>query len=142
MDGLARVGGTDGLRAIVTEFYARVFDDLMIGYLFKGLDRARLIELEVQFTARAAGLDIRYEGRGMRAAHGHLAISLGQFQRRYVILAETLRDLAVDGEFADAWLGHVRALRRAVVKPPVPGAACPTPADSAPGLGDEGPRGT
>ena len=112
---LEALGGLPALQAILTDFYDRVFDDLMIGFLFKGRDRARLIELEVQFTARALGAPVVYEGRGMRAAHAHVPILAGHFQRRLQLLTETLDAHGVPSEVKSAWLGHARALERAVV---------------------------
>ena len=93
---LERLGGMARLRTIIEDFYARVFDDVMIGFMFKGRDRARLVELEVQFTARAMGENVAYEGRGMRHAHASLPILIGHFQRRYQILVETL-DASISG---------------------------------------------
>ena len=115
MTHFERIGGEQALRAILTDFYDRVFADVMIGFMFKGRDRARLVELETQFTARALGGDVVYEGRGMRQAHAAIPILIGHFQRRYQILRETLTDHAVDSEVAEAWLGHTRALQRAVL---------------------------
>lgn len=110
-----RVGGEAGLRPVIEDFYNRVFDDVMIGYLFRGRDRGRLVELEVQFTARALGAETVYEGRGMRQAHAGLGLQTGQFDRRHRILTETLAAHRVDPEVVEAWLGHSRALRRAVL---------------------------
>jgi len=115
MDLLERLGGCNGLETILADFYRRVFADPMIGYLFKGKDFGRLVALEVQFTARAFGAAVEYEGRGMRQAHAALRISGGQFDRRIRILEETLWAHAVDADVVEAWLGHGRALRRAVV---------------------------
>ena len=33
------------LRAVLADFYARVYGDVMIGFLFRSVDRERLIEL-------------------------------------------------------------------------------------------------
>lgn len=115
MTHFERLGGEPVLRAILTDFYDRVFADVMIGFMFKGRDRARLVELETQFTARALGADVAYEGRGMRQAHASVPILIGHFQRRYQILRETLADHAVDPDVMEAWLGHSRALQRAVL---------------------------
>lgn len=124
---MERLGGVPVLRTIIEDFYARVFDDVMIGFMFKGRDRARLIELEVQFTARALGENVAYEGRGMRHAHAALPILIGHFQRRYQILVETLADHQVDPDVRDAWLGHSRALQRAILQPERRGIDCQTP---------------
>lgn len=136
------------LRAIIEDFYGRVIDDVMIGFMFKGRDRARLIELEVQFTARALGENVAYEGRGMRHAHAALPIQIGHFQRRYQILVETLADHGVDPDVRDAWLGHSRALQRAILQPERRGIDCRAPLetlthDGRPtGLDGDPPQGT
>lgn len=117
MTHFERLGGEQVLRVIIRDFYSRVFDDLMIGFMFKGRDRERLIELETQFTARALGAQSVYEGRGMRQAHAGVPILIGQFQRRYQILKETLEAHEVDPDVTQAWLGHTRALQRAVMAP-------------------------
>lgn len=115
---LGLIGGLAGLETILTDFYRRVFADPMIGYMFKGRDLQRLVALEVQFTARAFGTLTPYEGRGMRMAHAALRVTGGQFDRRLQILRETLGDHDVDPRIQEAWLGHGRALRRAVVSGP------------------------
>lgn len=122
-----RLGGWEPLRAILRDFYDRVFDDAMIGFLFKGKDRARLVELEAQFTARALGAAVDYEGRGMRQAHAAVRILPGHFNRRHQLLVETLEDHRVDPLVREAWLGHARALQRAVVSPDRGDAACVEP---------------
>lgn len=103
--------GSDGLRAVVTDFYDRVFADVMIGYMFEGKDRQRLIDKEIELTARFLGGDVAYTGKSMRAAHAALQIFGGQFDRRLQILRNTLRERAVDPEVAQAWIDHQLALR-------------------------------
>ena len=41
----AKIGGA-ALRAVIVDFYKRVFADVMIGFMFAGKDRAHLIERE------------------------------------------------------------------------------------------------
>jgi hemoglobin len=103
--------GESKLRAVITEFYARVFDDVMIGFLFAGKDRQRLIDKEYELTARFLGADIRYTGKPMRDAHKHSPIFGGHFERRLQILRETMRDHEVAPEVQAAWLDHSYALR-------------------------------
>lgn len=105
-----RIGG-DVLRAVITDFYRRVFDDVMIGFMFAGKDRARLIEKEWELAARMLGADVRYTGKTMPDAHRRVPITGGHFDRRTQLLRETLAAHAVDPEVAAAWLGHVEALR-------------------------------
>jgi truncated hemoglobin YjbI len=108
--------GEPALRAVVADFYTRVFGDVMIGFLFEGKDRAHLIAREYEFTAHLLGADVRYTGRPMRTAHGHLTIFGGQFERRLQILRETLRDHAVDPDVQRAWIDHTLALRGQITR--------------------------
>jgi hemoglobin len=103
--------GPEPLRAVLTDFYGRVFDDLMIGFLFIGVDRQRLIDKEWEFTAQLLGAPVRYSGRPMREAHATRPILGGHFERRLQILRETLADHGVAAEVRDAWLAHSLALR-------------------------------
>jgi hemoglobin len=106
--------GPDRLRAVITDFYARVFDDVMIGFLFAGKDRKRLIDKEFEFTAQLLGGAVKYTGRPMRAAHARVPIMGGHFDRRTRILQETLADHGVDPDVQASWLHHIEALRAQV----------------------------
>lgn len=113
---LEHAGGLAALEAILTDFYRRVFADVMIGHLFSGQDAARLVHLEARFTARVLGAtEVEYPGRPMRAAHARHPIFRGHFHRRNQLLAETLRDHAVPAAVAEAWLAHARSLERAIL---------------------------
>jgi hemoglobin len=109
-----QIGG-DALRRVIVDFYERVFADVMIGYMFAGRDRQRLIDMEWELTARFLGGPTRYSGKPMREAHAPLQIFGGQFDRRLQILRNTLRDQQVDAEVAEAWIAHQLALRDQVV---------------------------
>ena len=87
VDLMALAGGDEGLRALLTDFYDRVFRDPMIGYLFMGQDKARLIEREVEWTARLFGAEVSYQGRPLREAHKRHPIRRGHFHRRNQIFA-------------------------------------------------------
>jgi hemoglobin len=108
--------GAERLRAVVTEFYARVFDDVMIGFMFAGKDRQRLIDKEYELVAALLGAGIKYTGRPMRAAHAQHTIFGGQFERRLQILRETLRDHAVDAAIQEAWIDHTLSLRDQITR--------------------------
>jgi hemoglobin len=107
--------GADTLRAVITDFYERVFADVMIGYMFTGKDKQRLIDKEWELTARFLGGAAPYTGKSMRDAHAALQIFGGQFDRRLQILKNVLRDHRVDAEVAQAWIDHQLALRDHVV---------------------------
>jgi hemoglobin len=108
--------GPDRLRAVVDDFYRRIFDDVMIGFLFQGKDRALLAQREYEFTARLLGADIPYTGRSMPEAHAKSPILGGHFERRLKILRDTIRDHGVDDEVARVWIDHTLALRAQVTR--------------------------
>ncbi|CAN5912334.1 hypothetical protein BH11MYX2_BH11MYX2_01260 [soil metagenome] len=125
--------GADKLRAVVTEFYARVLADHMIGYMFddavRKFGKDHLIEREFELVANLLGAKgIPYKGRTMRAAHGRHAIFVGFFDRRLTILKETLRDHAVAQEVQDKWLDHTESLRAQIVHAK-PDPLAPAPAE-------------
>jgi hemoglobin len=104
--------GEPKLRAVLTDFYARVFGDVMIGFMFAGKDRAHLIEREYELTAKLLGAPgIVYRGMPMRTAHGKHSIFGGQFERRLQILKETMADHGVDPVVQQVWIDHTLALR-------------------------------
>ena len=107
--------GAEPLRAVVTDFYDRVFADVMIGYMFEGKNKQRLIDKECELTARFLGGSAPYTGKSMRDAHAALQIFGGQFDRRLQILKNVLRDHRIDAEVAQAWIDHQVALRDHVV---------------------------
>ena len=110
-----RIGG-DALRDVLHEFYDRMFDDVMIGFLFHGKDKARLIDKEWEFTARLLGHDVEYTGRSMPDAHRRSPILGGHFERRLQLLREVLEDHAVDAEVRRVWLEHTLRLRETITK--------------------------
>ncbi len=108
-----RISG-DQLRVVVTEFYRRVFADMMIGFLFIGKDRHRLIQLEWEFVANMLGGDVEYTGRPIKTAHAKSPILGGHFERRLQILRDVLELHEVDEAVAQRWVGHTLALRSQV----------------------------
>src|ERR1041385_9043642 len=109
--------GPDALRAVLTDFYTRVFADVMIGFLFRGKDRQHLIDREYELPPALLGApNITYRGRPMRTAHAQHSIFGGQFERRLQILRDTLRDHAVDPDVQRAWIDHQLALRPQITR--------------------------
>jgi hemoglobin len=103
--------GAQKLREVVTDFYSRVFGDVMIGFMFEGKSRQHLIDREYEFTANLLGGDVKYTGRPMRTAHAQTPIFGGHFERRLQILRETMRDHGVDPDVQRVWIDHTLALR-------------------------------
>lgn len=104
-------GGEAGLRRVVDRFVDRVFDDVMIGYLFRAADRARVKQKEFEHAAEHLGGPFSYTGRPLAAAHAPHRIRGGQFMRRIQILRETFRELAVPSAVADSIIEHNLSLQ-------------------------------
>jgi hemoglobin len=93
--------GEARLRAILVDFYDRVFADVMIGFMFAGADKSRLVELEYRLTARHLGADVLYDaGRSLRTAHEKHPIR---------------RDHDVPAEVRDAWMATAYALESVIL---------------------------
>lgn len=103
--------GAEKLREVITDFYERVFGDVMIGFLFEGKDKQRLIDKEWEFTAHFLGADVAYTGRPMRQAHASSPIFGGHFERRLQLLRQAMAANGVDDEVARVWIEHQQALR-------------------------------
>ena len=113
---IERVGGISGLREILTDFYGRIFQDPMIGYLFIGQEIERLIDRELEWTTQLFDLETSlYRGRPLREAHKKHPIRRGHFHRRNQILKQTLQDRQVDVEVTEVWLTHSASLIHAIL---------------------------
>jgi len=105
------LGGEAALRAIIDSFVDRIFDDLMIGYLFRAADRERVKAKEFEFAARHLGAAVEYTGRPLNEAHRAHRITGGQFMRRLQILKETLAEFHVPPEVSARWIDHTLSLQ-------------------------------
>ena len=110
------MGGEPALRAVLRTLYDRLFDDLMVGFLFAGKDKERLIEHQLWFTARFLGGPSRYEGKSIPDAHAALPLLPGHFDRRHHLLAEALAEHRVPAHVAAEWLRVDASLKTAVLK--------------------------
>jgi hemoglobin len=124
-----RAGGVGKIRAVLTDFYDTVFADLMIGFLFKGVDKQRLIEQELALTLRALGGAVPYGGRPLREVHARHPILGGHFMRRRKLLADAIARHGLPDDVRDAWLAHTDALRAEIT--PDRGDECDAPAAAA-----------
>ena len=108
-------GGMEGLRATLEHFYHRVFKDPMIGYLFVGQDLTRLVERELEWTARALGVHIEYQGEPLAQVHQRHPIRRGHFYRRNQLLFESIEQCGLSQEASLWWRAHSAALESAIL---------------------------
>jgi truncated hemoglobin YjbI len=106
-----QLGGEAALRRIIDRFVDRVFDDVMIGYLFRAADRARVKQKEFEHAAEHLGAPIAYTGRPLAAVHAPHRVRSGQFMRRVQLLRETLAEFHAPAAVVDHFIGHTLSLR-------------------------------
>lgn len=111
------VGGRERLHEMVDDFYRRLFDDPIIGFLFQGHDRQRLIDMQIEYLrARLGDEDVDYSGQPIRGAHEDLPITVGHFDRRHQILKDVLDEWDVPDHVREAWVELDASLRDLVVR--------------------------
>ncbi len=106
--------GEAKLHAIIDRFVDRLFEDMMIGYLFRAADRTRVKAKEYEFAARHLGAEITYTGRPLTQAHRAHRITGGQFMRRLQLLKDTLADFDVAPEIREHWIEHTLTLQEQI----------------------------
>ncbi len=105
------LGGEPALRRIIERFVDRVFDDVMIGYLFRAADRERVKQKEFEHAAEHLGGPIRYTGRPLAQVHAPHRVRSGQFMRRVQLLKETLAEFGAPAPVVDHFIAHTLSLR-------------------------------
>ena len=105
------LGGEAVLRALIDRFVDRIFDDVMIGYLFRAADRGRVKEKEYEFAALHLGAKVAYSGRPLGEAHRAHRITGGQFMRRLQILKETLAAFHAPDHVTQHFIAHTLSLQ-------------------------------
>ncbi|WP_324757215.1 group I truncated hemoglobin [Haloarcula sp. GH36] len=74
-----RLGGADGIEAVVEDFYDRVLDDDSLVEYFEDTDMAELREHQREFITMVTGGPTEYDGADMRTAHAHLDLDGADF---------------------------------------------------------------
>ena len=93
-----RLGGYDGIAAIVDDLLPRLLDDGQLGLYWKGkctdsLRKDR--QLFVDFLSAGFGGPVVYLGRDMKTSHDGLRITESEWNRFIEYVAATLANLAV-----------------------------------------------
>ena len=109
------VGSEANVRAVLTTLYDQLFDDPIVGFLFRGKDKAHILEQQVAFTCRFLGGPQRYEGKPLPEAHASLPLLPGHFARRHYLLEQALERHNVSETVRRAWLRIDEGLRTSVL---------------------------
>ena len=104
-----RLGGHDGIRAVVDDFYDRLVADDELGPLFEDADLETLRKTQTDFLCEAAGGPETYDAAPVREAHLHVPFTPELIQRAIDILYESLDAFDVSEEDADAVVGAIAA---------------------------------
>lgn len=110
------LGGLEKLKQIVDEFVDKLFDDFMVGYLFRKSDKIRVKEKEFELIASVLGSEIKYTGKSVKEVHRTLNIKSGEFERRKQILKEVLLKYNCPENVVKAIMEHTEKLRFTVIK--------------------------
>jgi hemoglobin len=104
-----RLGGRDGIRAVVDDFYDRLLDDPELGPFFADADVERLRRTQTDFLCEAAGGPESYDAAPVREAHAHVPFEPRHIERAVELLYASLDAFDVPEDDADAVVGAVAA---------------------------------
>lgn len=112
------IGGDSSIADAVEIFYGKLKADEVVGVFFEHTDVGALKAHQTMFLTAALGGPDAYEGRDMRAAHAHLAITDADFDRFLGHLAETFAELGAAPAPIAEMLGALEPLRTEIVSAP------------------------
>ncbi len=106
-----RLGGRDGIRAVVDDFYDALLEDEELAHFFEESDAdiERLRTTQTDFLCEAAGGPETYDAAPVREAHADVPFEPSHIRRAVELLSETLESHGVTGEDADAVVNAVAA---------------------------------
>jgi hemoglobin len=102
-----RLGGREGIEAVVDDFYDRLVADEALGPFFEGADMESLRRTQADFLCEAAGGPERYTGPDIREAHAHVPFEPRHIETAVDHLYASLDAFDVTGEDADAVVNAV-----------------------------------
>jgi len=117
MTDFDRLGGAEGVAQVMTRLVDRMFTDFVIGFLFEGRDRDRILMHEIELASAHLGGPAAYSGRPIGAVHRPLRIHRGHFHRRVAILRKVLTELDVPADVIERWIAHDDSLESVVAEP-------------------------
>jgi hemoglobin len=128
-----RLGGQDGVAAIVNESISNIAGDGRINKFFRRANTARFrAQLNDQLCAASGGPCI-YGGRSMQAAHQGMRITDAAFNAMVEDMQKAMTTLHVGGQEQDAMLALLEPMRGDIVTPAAPSHASVGPALEKPG---------
>jgi truncated hemoglobin YjbI len=104
------------LKEILLDFYQRMADDIFIGFFFAGKDVRAISSKQADFLLYAMGEQPQFHGKHPSDAHlGMPPILKGHFDRRILILKETLQVHQLEIEDIRTWVEFEQAFEDVIV---------------------------
>lgn len=113
-----QLGGIEGVKSLIDDFYQRVLADEFLAHFFEKTDMNRLRLMQFEFIASALGGPIQYSGAELTAVHAGRGITNQHFAKFAGHLASTMEDRGIPHEVVDAMLGRLATFRDKVVGGP------------------------
>ncbi|MFB6161762.1 MAG: group 1 truncated hemoglobin [Haloferacaceae archaeon] len=113
-----RLGGREGIRAVVDDFYDRLLADDELGPFFEDADVELLRETQTDFLCDAAGGPETYDAAPVREAHLHVPFTPEHVQRAVEHLAESLDAFDVPEEDASEVVDLIAAYEADLIASP------------------------
>ncbi|MDH5676190.1 MAG: group 1 truncated hemoglobin [Myxococcales bacterium] len=109
------------LRAILQDFYTRVYADSRLAHFFDGVTKERAIEKQYNFLAQIFTGEPIYFGERPRNAHHWMVISDELFDYREELMESCLRRGGLSEELIGEWRSAEEIFRKQIVKDaPIP----------------------
>ncbi|MDZ4676664.1 MAG: group 1 truncated hemoglobin [Oligoflexia bacterium] len=109
--------GETGIEKILIRFYEKMAKDIMLGFFFDNKNLNHIIQQQKTFLLRAMGKNYQYFGKSPTTAHLEMPpILKGHFDRRVVLLRETLTEVGMREESIQTWIEFEENFRNAIVK--------------------------
>ncbi len=112
----AALDGGPKLTAILSDFYARVYEDERLAHFFEGVTRQRAIEKQYAFLCQIFSGEQLYFGERPRNAHNWMVISDELFDHREALMESCLRRHGLPDHLVVRWRAVEERFRKQIVK--------------------------
>lgn len=102
-----RLGGSEGISAIVNDMYDRIFADEELAPFFRDVDKNHLRRMQTQFMASALDGPVEYSGADLTKIHAGRGITGHHFARFCGHFADAMEAAGAPKADVDAALGRL-----------------------------------
>jgi hemoglobin len=111
-----RLGGEEGISAVVDDFAQNVLADSRINKKFAKSDAPRLLTNLKAFVCMATGGPCQYTGLDMKTSHKNMGVTAGEFNALVEDLVKSLDKFRVPAKEKSELLGALAGLRKDIVE--------------------------